>query len=106
MKQTGRSWSMRAKASSSVGEVVAAEVGHQPRKLVVGTPLDQRRHGALVAEIVEKPLAPGRAALEHERRIELVRAAIDPAPQPLAARLGEGCLLQRPVFEDDDVPAE
>ena len=64
------------------------------------------RHRPLVADLVEQALAPGRTALEHQRRIELVRAAIDPLPQHLAAGLGEGGLLQRAVFEHHDVPAE
>ena len=88
------------------GEVVTAEIVHQRRDRVVAARLDQPRHRPLVADLVEKPLAPRRAALKHQRRIELVRAAIDPLPQRFAARLGEGLLLQRAVFEHDDVPAE
>ena len=88
------------------GQVVTAEIVHQRRDRVVAARLDQRRHRPLVADLVEKPLAPSRAALKHQRRIELVRAAIDPLPQRFAARLGEGLLLQRAVFEHHDVPAE
>ena len=87
-------------------QVVAAEVVHQPRQLVVGARLDQLCHRTLVADLVHQPLAPGRAALEHQRRVELVRAAVDPLPQGLAAGLAERGLLQRAVFQDHHVPAE
>ena len=62
-------------------QVVAAEIVHQPRQLVVGALLDQLRHRALIADLVEQALAPRRAALEHQRRVELVRTAVDPLPQ-------------------------
>ena len=73
-------------------QVVAAEIGHQPRQLLVGALLDQPRHRPLVAEIVEQALAPGGAALEGQGGIELVRAGIDPVAQALAAGLLEGLL--------------
>ncbi len=63
------------------GEIVAAEIVHQPRQFVVAARLDQSRHRALIADLVEQTLAPSRAALEHQRRIKLVRAIIDPLPQ-------------------------
>ena len=56
-------------------QVVAAEIAHQRGELVVAAALDQRVTGALVAEVVDEPLAPGRAALEGQRGIELVGAA-------------------------------
>ena len=87
-------------------QVVAAEVVHQPGQLVVGPRFDQLAHGALVADLVHQALAPGRAALEHQRRVELVRTAVDPLPQSVAARLAERGLLQRAVFQDHHVPAE
>src|SRR5712691_4798784 len=87
-------------------QVVAGEVGHQPRQLLVGPRLDQPRDLALVADLVDEPLAPSGAALEHQRRVELVRAIVDPLPQPLAARLAERLVQQRAVFEDHDLPAE
>jgi len=88
------------------GQIVARQIGHQARELVVAARLDQPRDVALVAEVVEQPLAPGRAALEHQGRIELVGAAVDPVAQARAARFREGRLLQRAVLQDDDVPAE
>ena len=106
MKQTGRS-------SSSAGERLEQAGRSWPARLVISRPsssseraLDQPRVGAAVADVVEQPLAPRRAALEHQRRIELVRAAVDPVAQRLAARLGESRFLQRAVFEDHDIPAE
>lgn len=87
-------------------QIVAGEVGHQPRELVVGAAVDQRRDGALVADVVEETLAPGGAALEGQRGIELVRAGVDPFPQPLAALLAEGRLEQHAVFERHHLPAE
>jgi hypothetical protein len=87
-------------------QVVAAEVRHQARELVVRAALDQARHGALVAEVVEEPLSPGGPALEGERRVELVRRGVDPLAQALAAGLAERLLHQRAVLEDHHVPAE
>src|SRR5262249_5274227 len=57
-------------------------------------------------EIVDEMLAPGCAALEDERRVELVRTLIDPFAQALAARLRECGALERAVFQNDDIPAE
>ncbi len=82
------------------------EVGHQPRQLLVRARLDQPRDVALVADLVEEALAPGGAALEDERRVELVRTIVDPLAQALAASLAERLLQQRAVFENDHVPAE
>ena len=87
-------------------QIVAAEIVHQPRQLIVAALFDQPRHRPLVADLVIETLAPRRAALEHQRGIKLVRTAIDPLAQHLAARLGKGGLLQRAVFEHHDVPAE
>ena len=50
-------------------------------------------------------VAPGGAALEGQRRIELVRAVVDPFHQRRAAGLGEGRLQQFAVFQLDDIPA-
>ena len=87
-------------------QIMAAEVRHQPPELLVGALVDQPRHRTLVAEIVEEALAPCRAALEGQRRVELVRAAVDPGAEPVAAGLGEGLRHQRPVFEGHHLPAE
>ena len=81
-----------SKASSERRQVVAAEIGHQPASSASRAPLDQARDRALVAEVVEQALAPGRAALEGQCGVELVRAVVDPVAQPFAAGLGEGRL--------------
>ena len=82
------------------------EIGHQARKLIVGARLDQPRHRALIADVVIEALAPGGAALEHERRVELVRTLVDPFAQALAAGLAERRLQQRAILEDHHLPAE
>ena len=87
-------------------QVVPAEIAHQLRKLFVGALVEQLAHRPLIAEVVHQPLAPGGAALERERRVELVRATVDPGAQRFAARLLESGLLQRAVLDDHDVPAE
>src|SRR5262249_21378176 len=87
-------------------QVVAAEIVHQLRQLLVAARRDQLRDRALVADVVVETLAPGRTALEHQRRVELARAPLDPGAQLVAARLLERGLLQRAVFQDNHVPAE
>ena len=87
-------------------QVVPAEIIHEPCKLMIGTPLDEPRNFALIADLVEEPFAPGLTALEGQRRIELVGAGVYPLLQSLAAGLGESRLEQRAIFEDDDIPAE
>src|SRR4029077_458978 len=58
------------------------------------------------ADLVEQPPAPGGAALEHERGVELVRAIVDPLAQSLATGFAERLVEQRTVFENDHIPAE
>src|SRR5690606_22412871 len=87
-------------------QVVAAEIAHECCKFFVAAALDQTRDVALVANVVEQTLAPGSTALEGQRRIELVRAGVDPLAQLLASELGKGRLLQLAVLENDDVPTE
>ncbi len=87
-------------------EIVAAEIAHQRGQFFVAAACDQRGHGALVADLVHQPLAPGRAALERQRRIELVRTGFDPVAQPFAAWLAERGLLQRTMAQHHHVPAE
>src|SRR6516225_1933481 len=87
-------------------KIMAAEIVHQPRQLVVAAALQQCGDRSLIADLIVKPLAPCRSALKHQGRIELVRAIIDPAAQGLAARFGKCRLLKRAVFEQHYVPAE
>ena len=79
--EAGRLVAVRAcaKASSSAGRswpprLFISAASSSSRALV-----DQLRHVALIADLVVQPLAPRRAALEHQRRVELVRAGVDPA---------------------------
>ena len=51
-------------------------------------------------------LAPALAALVDQRRIERVRARVDPLAQMMPVGPGEGGLQQPPVFEGDDAPAD
>jgi len=57
----------RAEALTERRQIMAAEIGHQAREFVVAALLDQLGHCAPVAEMIEQPLAPSRAALEHQR---------------------------------------
>ena len=71
-------------------QIVAAEIVHQRGEFVVAALFDQLADVALVADLVVEPLAPGGAAGEHQRRIKLVGAGVDPGFQLVAARLLEG----------------
>ena len=57
-----------------------------------------RAHALGAAEIGQHRLPPRRAALEGERRVEAVRAVVDPAAQRLAALAREGGLQLAAVF--------
>src|SRR5437762_14017420 len=85
-------------------QVMTTEIVHQSRQLVVRTRFDQSFRSVLSADIVEQAFAPCGAALENERRVELVWAAVDPLLERLPAGLFERRLLQRSVFHDLDVP--
>ena len=87
-------------------QIVAAEIVHEPRQLVVAALFDEPRDRPLVADLVIEALAPCRPALKHQRGIELVWTMIDPLAQHLTARLGNRGLLERAVFEHHHVPAE
>ena len=88
-------------------QVVAAEIGHQPRQLVVGARLDQPRHRALVADLVAaaacaRPRRPGTPAPSRagSGSCRSTAAALRRRARVKAAS------LQRAVFEDHHVPAE
>ncbi len=80
-------------------QVMAAEIGHQSRKLVITVTLYQFRHRSLITQVVHQPLAPGRTALKGQGRIVLVRTCIDPLAQLFSARFGKCRLLQRAVLD-------
>src|SRR4029077_8263000 len=96
----------RLEGMQQIRQIMPAEVAHQGRELRVRTTLEEAGHVALVAEIVQEPLAPSSAALESQRRIELVRRRVDPLAQSFSARLLERSFLQGTIFENDDIPAE
>ena len=58
-------------------QIVAAEIGHEARELVVIVPGEQRADARQMAEVVLQTLAPA-AHLERQRRVEIVRAVVDP----------------------------
>ena len=60
----------------------------------------------ILVEVARQRLAPGRAALVDQRRVERVGAVVDPLPQMLAAGLGEGRFQQLAVLQGDDAPAD
>src|ERR1035438_7741654 len=99
MKQVGLSLGAACKASSIDGRAC-------PPRLFIRAAMASSADVALIADLVIESLAPGGAAGEHQRRVELVRTLVDPLPQPLAAGLLKGGLLQRAVFDDHHVPAE
>src|SRR5262249_51121928 len=86
--------------------VMAAEIVHQCGQLIVTPLLNKLADVALVADFIIQSLAPGRPTREHQRGIKLVGAVVDPAAQRLAAWFLESRLLERAIFQDDDVPAE
>ena len=85
---------------------MTGEIGHQPREFVIRAPGDQRQRVRVAHEILIQPLAPGGAAAEHQRRVKLVRAVVDPVRQTLAAGFCKGISQQRTMFQNDDIPAE
>jgi hypothetical protein len=85
--------------------VVAGEVGHETVQARIVVLVEQRADAAHVAEVADELGAPGRSALVRQRRVERVRALVDPAPERVAAAPGERLVQERPVLEGDDVEA-
>ena len=88
------------------GEAVTSEILHQPGEFGVGAALDQGRCSPLVAEIVEKPLAPRRAALKDQCGVKGIGARVDPLLQCAAAGFLEGGALQQSILELHHAPAK
>ena len=88
------------------GHVMAAEIRHQIEQFVIAAPVDQLRHGALIADLVFEMSSERRPALKAQSRVHRVGAGIDPAPQRLSAGFGERRLHQPAIFHDHDIPAE
>ena len=87
-------------------QVVAAEVGHEAGERGIVVPAHDGERIGMDGEVVLELPPPGRAALEHQRRVEHVGAVVDPLLEALAAGLGEGALQQLAVLEKHDLPAE
>jgi hypothetical protein len=85
-------------------EVVAGEVGHQPLQGRVVVVVEDRPDPGIAVEVALEMLAPALAALVDQRRIERVRAGVDPFAQMMPVGTGEGRLQQPPVFQCDDAP--
>ena len=84
--------------------VVTGEVGHHLRQRRVVVARQQRRHVRLAGEILDKPLAPRRAALEGQRAVQRIGAVVDPALERLAAGQRERFAHLLAVFQGDHVP--
>ena len=86
-------------------DVVAAEIHHQRRQLIIGQGVDDGADARDAAKVGQQGLAPGGAALEGQGGVEAVRAVVDPAAQRLPVRAREGGFQPAAVFQRDDVPA-
>ena len=86
--------------------VVAGEVGHQPVQRRIVVLLEDAADAGILVEVARQRLAPARAALEDQRRVERVGAVVDPLPQMIAVGLGEGRLQQLAVLQRDHAPAD
>ena len=87
-------------------QAMAAEVVHEIRELLVAAGRKKIANTRFPADFLGQPLAPGTAALEGQRGIELVRTPVNPVAQCLAARLAKSSLLKRTVFQHLHIPAE
>ena len=72
--------------------VVPGEIGHQPLQRRVVVLVEDRADAGIAVEVALQMLAPALAALVDQRRIERVRAGVDPFAQMLAVGPGEGRL--------------
>ena len=95
----------RAQGLNDRLDIVAAQVHHQFGQFVVRQRIQYAAHALGPAEVGQQRLTPGRAALERQRRIQAVRAIIDPGAQQVAALPRECGLQLASVFDRDDVPA-
>ena len=86
--------------------VIAGEVGHQAMQGIVIVLLEDAADAGILVEVAVQRLAPARAALEHQRRVERVGARVDPVAQMAAVGLRERRLEQLAVFQRDDAPSD
>ena len=86
-------------------DIVAAQIGHQPRQIVIVVCIDDGACRRIAPQIGEQRRAPCGAPLECQRGIQAVGTIIDPRTQRLAARPAKGRFLQAAVLDAHDVPA-
>jgi len=85
-------------------DVMAAQIGHQRAKLLIGQRIDDNaRLGA--SEIRQQRLTPRCATLKGQSGIQRIGTVIDPGTQRLAALKRECRFQLAAVFDGDDVPA-
>ena len=85
--------------------IVAAEIGHQTLQGGVVVVVEDRADPGIAIEVALQMFAPARAALVDQRRIERVRAGVDPFAQMVPVLARKGRFQQPAVFERDDAPA-
>ncbi len=85
--------------------VVTGEVGHHRLQAGIVVGGEEGGDAREMPEIALEMSAPAFAALEHQRRIERVRAGIDPLAQRHAVGPGKGRFELLAVFQRDDAPA-
>ena len=69
---------------------MAAQVGHEPREGFVIVIADDGERIVMGGEVGLELTPPTLGALEHERRVDLVRTVRDPLAKPFTAREREG----------------
>ena len=86
-------------------DVVPSEIGHQRPELVVVVLRDERPHTLARADVAEQVLAPRGPSLHYQRRVQGVRACVDPLAERLAPRAPERLAQLRAVLDGDDIPS-
>src|SRR5205085_11958509 len=86
-------------------EVMSSEIGHERVQVCVVVLVENLADAARGAEVAHEVLAELRAAAIDERRVERVRAALDPVAQRIAAAPCEDVLETASVFQGDYAPA-
>jgi hypothetical protein len=83
-----------------------AEIGHEACKLTITAAIDDLERFGVIRELILELAAPALGTLEHQRRIKLVRAFVDPLAEPFSARLPECGFQQLAVLDEDHFPTE
>ena len=88
------------------GHVVTGEVGHQPVQRRVVMAVEERLQSRRAREVRFQPLAPGVGALEGQRRIQIVRALVDPLQHRFARRPVPRGFQLLAILQGHDVPVD